>query len=178
MTSLEAGTQVLNSFNKYMQRLFDVNYTFDQLALANKFKNTLIFVEGVGDQWLVANLSYGTMDSMMYKLAYASGGKIPTKAAFDRVLREQASQTFSFIDIQNSTDNGAVYVLSGAADQVLNGVQAVGNTLIGLGGNVLNGAANAGNALENTTWLAKYALPLILIGGVALVVYYEAQKAK
>lgn len=164
--SVEAGKKVLDQYNYWVKKLYLKSYTYDQIAIANKFKDTAIFLEGVGDQYLISDVWSGTMDSLMQKLAKASSGDIPTLASISAVFRDQATSTFSFVNLQNSTSNPVVFVAAGMADTVLNGVQSIGNTVINTGDSALA-------AVENSAKVLKWALPIVLLAGLGFYAYVK-----
>ena len=158
-TDFELGQIVLDKFNFYQQRFSFVTYSYDQIARAMGFKNTAILVEGIGSQFRILGENYSDLNTAMENLAKASGGKIPTKASFDAALRDEATKTFSFVDIQNSTDSSIVYVAAGIADDLLNGAQYVGDKVIDTSKTLLNFA------------------PYLLLGGAALYIYSNVKAA-
>ena len=158
-TEFELGQIVLDKFNFYQQNKWHVTYSYDQIARAMGFKNTAILVEGIGFQFRILGENYSDLNTAMQNLANASGGKIPTKASFDAALRDEATKTFSFVDIQNNTNNPVVYVAAGIADNVLNGAQYVGDRVIDTGKTLLNFA------------------PYLLLGGAALYIYLNVKAA-
>lgn len=158
-TDFELGQIVLDKFNYFLQNKWHVSYSYDEIARAMGFKNTAILVDGIGFQFRTLGEDYSDLNEAMQNLANASGGKIPTKASFDAALRDVATQTFSFVELQNSTDNPIVYVAAGIADEVLNGAQYVGDKVIDTGKTLLNFA------------------PYLLLGGVALYIFLNVKAA-
>lgn len=168
--NLEAGKQVLDRFNFWVGKLFMKNYSYDEFARASNFKDTAIYLSGIGDQFVISGVWDFTMDSLMEKLARASAGKIPLKMSFDAVFRDQATSTFSFVGVQNDTSNPIVYVGAGIADSILNGAATIGNGVIDTGEGAIKAVVNSANLL-------KYALPVLVVGAIGLYFYLNVKSA-
>lgn len=159
-TDTELGKIVLNKYiSLYNQKYFKI-LSYDDLAAAMGFKNkTAILIDGIGLNFRVLGENYGDLDDAMKNLVNRGGGKLPTKPSFDAALRDEATYAFSFVEYQKNTDSAVGYVLAGAADKILDGLQYTGDKTIGAGK----------QALDSVSTLITGAVIITLIGYGAYV---------
>jgi len=158
-TDSELGAIVFDKYISLYKEKYFKTLTYDDLAAAMGFKNkTSILIDGVGFNFRVLGENYRDLDVAMKNLVIRGGGKLPTKPSFDAALRDEATYAFSFVEYQKNA--GAVgYVLAGAADKILDGLQYTGDKTIG----------GAKVALDSIDTLIKGAVIITLVGFAAYV---------
>jgi len=158
----EEGFDAITSYHNAMAHFYG-NYKITRAELINILNNrgNKNFVEGLGSAINLAEIPSSDVSEAMQKLAALGNGKIPlNNNAFIQILTDQATK-FSFID-------AAKYTVVESSKNVVNASVKVGNTLISAGSSSLS-------AIENTFSLAKYALPIIIIGGIGFFVYNKSK---
>lgn len=125
--SKDFGLELLRAFHNYNKHNSNYKLSFEQLILMlEKRPNQKNFLSILGGSVLNSGTDKKKAITAMEQLGFKSKGKIPSSNAnFKSAIIENAT-AFSYVD-------AIVYTATETASQVVQGVQAVGNTLIDTG---------------------------------------------
>lgn len=156
----ERGRKAITYFHNAMATLYPSTYkiSFEEMQnIIAQRKGGKNFVEGMGTGIILAEMSEAKVSDAMEELARQSKGKFPATNSVFTMALVNSSRQFSFIDM------GKTVAVESAKD-ILKGTQKIGDSII-----------EAGKGVTNSLNLLKYALPIILIGGLGFYVYNRAK---
>lgn len=121
------GLKLITEFHKFNQRYPVYKLSLDQLIyMLEKRPNQKNFLSILGGSVLASQSSQGEALLAMQTLAFKSMGRIPSQNVDFKSAIINKATSFKFVD-------AVVYTVVETASQVVEGVQAVGDTLIDTG---------------------------------------------